>query len=93
MTVIPHTTQTASTTTVGAPNRSPAATALEPDSAMATIVSVVRPRRSARAPAATQPMAPAATIRKATPLAPSASTLPETARLAAMKAGTQVHIA
>jgi hypothetical protein len=39
------------------------------------------------------PTAPAATTRNATALALLASTSPEIARLAAMKAGTQVHMA
>jgi hypothetical protein len=93
ITLMPHTTSTTTSTTVGAPNSSPATTALEPETAMAAMVSVVRPSRSASAPAATQPMAPAATTRNATPLAPAAGTSPEMARLAAMKAGTQVHMA
>ena len=49
--------------------------------------------RSASAPAATHPIAPAATTRNATPPAPASETSPETARLAAMNAGTHVHIA
>src|SRR5918995_5819091 len=92
-TVMPHTTTTARMIQVGAPNSRPAATALEPDNSIAAIVRVVRPRRSASAPAATQPSAPPATTRNAIALAAGALTSPLTARLAARKVGTQGHIA
>ena len=48
ITVMPQTTSTARMTAVGAPNRRPAAIALDPESAMAAIVRVVRPSLSAR---------------------------------------------
>ena len=92
-TVMPQTTTTASSSHVGAPNRRPASTAQVPDSAMAAMVSVVRPSRSASAPAATQPRAPAATTRKAMALEAAGPALPLAARLAARKIGTQVHMA
>ncbi len=92
-TVMPHTTSTVSTMAVGAPNRKPTTMALEPESAMAVIVTVVRPSRSANAPAPMQPTAPEATTRKATPLAAAGGTSPDSASVAATKTGTQVHMA
>ena len=76
-----------------APNRNPIASALAPLQAIATIVTVVRPARSATSPATTHPSPPEATTRNAPRLASDASLSPPAAKLAAMNSGTHVHIA
>ena len=60
---------------------------------MAAIVMVVRPKRSARIPPATQPIPPAAITVNAASAAVAASVVPATLKLAARKSGTHVHIA
>ena len=86
-TLTPHVASTATSSPAGAPNRRPAATALDPDTAMAAIVIVVRPSRSARAPATTHPIPPAATTPNATPLAADGPMSAVAARLAATNDG------
>ena len=61
--------------------------------AIAPIVVVVRPTRSAMAPATRQPTTPTATTTNAARLANAGSSTPEAAKLAAKNSGTQVHIA
>src|SRR6266542_999142 len=61
----PQTTQTARSAHAEPPNSSPIDAAQLPLTAIATIVSVVRPSRSAKNPAPTQPIAPAAIVVKA----------------------------
>ena len=92
-TVTPHTIAIATVIAGRAPKANPAAMALVPDTAIAAIVSVVRPRRSARRPARTQPMPPEATTTNAAALAAAGSCVPAAAKLAARNSGTQVHIA
>ena len=75
-TVTPHTIAIATVTAGKAPKANPAATALVPETAIAAIVSVVRPRRSARRPARTQPMPPEATTANAAALASAGSPRP-----------------
>ena len=65
----------------------------ERGSAIAMIVTVVRPSRSATSPATTHPAPPDPTTAKAARLAAAGSLVPAAAKLAARKSGTQVHIA
>ena len=64
-----------------------------PDTAMAAIVTVVRPMRSAKIPATTQPIPPDATTTKAARLAIPTSSTPAAANAARRKSGIHVHIA
>ena len=83
----------ARTSGTGAPKARPTSTAHVPETAIAAIVVVVRPTRSATAPATTHPTAPAATTTKAARLASAGSVTPAAARLATKNSGTHVHIA
>jgi hypothetical protein len=89
----PHTRATRTTIGTGAPNRIPATTADVPEVASAAIVVVVRPTRSAIAPATADPTPPAATTAKAVREATAASSIPASAKLAIRKIGIHVHIA
>ena len=93
MTVRPQTRQTIVTTIGSAPKRSPTAIADRPYAAIAAIVSVVRPSRSASAPATAQPIPPIATTANEAKLAPAGSSAPAAANDAAMNSGNHVHIA
>src|SRR5262245_11126146 len=93
ITVIPQTRPTAVTSAGVAPNRNPIKIAVPPLPAIAAIVSVVRPRVSASAPATTQPMPPLATTTKAAAADVPGSTVPAATNDAARNAGTHVHIA
>ena len=66
-----------------------------PEIAIATIVIVVRPRRSARKPAATQPIAPAAIVANAASFAAvgAASAGIVSAKLAGRNTPIHAHIA
>ncbi len=64
-----------------------------PDRPRAAMVSVVRPRRSASAPARMQPSPPEATTANAARLAVPASVAPVRASEAARNTGIQLHIA
>ena len=66
--------------------------ALVPLTAIAVIVSAVRPTRSASRPATTLPIPPTPTTRNAARLAVAGSSVPAAAKLAAKNAGIQVHI-
>ena len=92
-TVIPQTMATTRVTATGAPKSSAEAIALSPDAAMAAIVVVVRPTRSASSPATMQPMPPLATTANAAELARTGSAAPAVAKLAARKSGIHVHMA
>ena len=63
MTVTPHTTATSRVRSGGPPNVRPIVAAHAPESAIASIVSVVRPHRSDANPPAQQPRAPSAITR------------------------------
>src|SRR5207244_11942031 len=63
--LIPQTMHTATSTHSGPPNKRPIDAAQLPLTAIAMIVSVVRPRRSARKPAPMQPIAPDAIVANA----------------------------
>src|SRR5947207_9095798 len=65
----PQTMHTATSTHAGPPNKRPIDAAQLPLTAIAMIVSVVRPRRSARKPAPTHPAAPEAIVANAASLA------------------------
>ena len=67
--VMPHTMHTATSAAGLPPNRKPMVAAHVPEMAMAAIVMVVRPRRSASRPAAIDPMPPAAIVANAVSLA------------------------
>ncbi len=77
------------------PNSTPMTAAQLPDTAIAMIVIVVRPMRSARNPAATQPIAPAATVANAASFAAVGATSPGnvSAKLACRKTPIHAHIA
>ena len=73
--------------------RQPDGIALVPEMAMATIVTAVRPSRSATRPATMHPAPPTPTIRNAARLALVGLSVPAARKLAARNSGTQVHMA
>src|SRR5216110_1276249 len=75
-----------------APNRNPITKQQLPLIAIAADVTIVRPTRSAIAPATTQPIAPQPITRN-DPISASAGSLLRTERLARSMKGIQVHIA
>ena len=93
--LMPQTTHRATSAHVGPPNRRPIAAAQLPLTAIETIVSVVRPSRSARKPAPTQPIAPEPTVANAATLAAVAA-VPDgsvSAKLASRNTPIHAHIA
>jgi hypothetical protein len=93
--LIPQTMHTATSATGEPPNSSPIVAAQLPLTAIATIVSVVRPSRSARTPAPTHPIAPDAIVTNAASLAavPATSGGSVSAKLACRKTPIHAHIA
>ena len=93
--LMPQTMQIATSSHGAPPKSSPTLAAQLPLIAIAMMVSVVRPSRSARSPAATQPIAPAAMVANAASLAaigadPAGS---ESAKLAFRNTPIHAHIA
>ena len=93
--LIPQTMQTAISGHADPPNSRPIEAAQLPLTAIATIVSVVRPNRSARNPAPTQPIAPEAIVANAASLAEVEAIAGGNvkAKLACRNTPTHAHIA
>ncbi len=93
--LMPQTTQTTASHTGSPPNRRPIVAAQVPDTAIAAIVIVVRPSRSARRPATTEPMPPAAIVANAVSFAMSGAVSggSVSAKLAARNTPIHAHVA
>ena len=94
-TVTPQTRSSGTSTPSGRPNTTPAESAQAPEIIMATLVTTVRPQRSAYSPPSQQPTAPLPTTANVSRAgsAPPAASPPPACSLAAMNTAIHVHIA